>query len=249
MLLRMAILLKRRPRSRPAIAASLVIQHGFEGLRPREECFALIENYANRRFTEDTMRVARGLPPKVRPTDDVSLAVPLDPSGQDEKKEISDQLRCVADCVLQDCLQKVKNVLTKGMFRYVKLPAQHPTRMTRDEMWQALVDQELLLPAQATGKFKESVLPRVIPPKPLGSVVFFQSGSEDTYPEVHDHATLWKYGVGCAHSEANAMLVISFLDAETAAKKAHDGPRLGPRSGESILEGPGQLQHLREKLL
>ena len=112
-------------------------------------CRRMIEDLASQPLTEDSMREACGLPPRHRSREpEPALAVPIDPSSQDEEKELIQKLRNVAAAIQEYCFQTNRNPMTKGMWKYVKLPAtaNHPARLDREMMWNALLDRKFFLP-------------------------------------------------------------------------------------------------------
>ncbi|CAE7704017.1 unnamed protein product, partial [Symbiodinium necroappetens] len=235
-------------RSGPAVAAALRVQHGFETLHSRQQCVDKIENYANQPFTEDRVRSACGLPKKVRSGEsDAHLRVPVDPPSQedDEDKKTSEVefLSPIAELVKSHCLQNSKSVMTKTMFvGYLRLPPEHPKELSKDAIWQKLLDHRLLIPAKDTAKYKDSVIPFIACTNSLGGIVNLAVASDTTeHREVHDISALMNYAHGCGDREANAALVIAYLDSQINSGK-------GVGKGHKLPEALEKMKDLRSKL-
>ncbi|CAE7796366.1 unnamed protein product [Symbiodinium sp. CCMP2592] len=235
-------------RSGPAVAAALRIQHGFETLHTRQHCVDKIENYANQPFTEDRIRSACGLPKKVRSGESAAqLRLPVDPSSQededDNKKSEVDSFSPIGELIKSHCLQSGKTVMTKTMFvGYLRMPAGHPKELSKDAIWQKLLEHRLLLPAKDTAKYKDSAIPFIACTKSLGGIVSVDVAEDTTeHREVHDVSALLKYAHGCEDREANAALVIAYLDSQINSGK-------GVGKGNKLPEALEKLKSLRSKL-
>lgn len=244
--------LKQFLRSPASIAAALLIQHGFEEITTRDQCVALIENYAAEPLTEDCVREACGLKRKVRSGEkkSVQFHIPLDASSQDSQEggvpPLVKQLTNVALTIRDECLARMKCVLTKGMFAYVKLPAEHPCHMDRDTMWKALLEHSLLIPGVDHGKFKDGCLPRMEATGILREIVPVGVLKVETeHVEIHDLGAVQRYATGCEDREANSMLLIACMDKmlQSDAKK-----RGRKAAADKDTEWREQLTHARNKL-
>ena len=92
--------LKAFLKSPPCVAAALRLQHAFEISHGPHDCRQMIEDLASQPLTEDSMREACGLPPRHRSSEpEPALAVPVDPSSQDEEKELTQKLKNVAAAI------------------------------------------------------------------------------------------------------------------------------------------------------
>ena len=158
------------------MAAALRLQHAFEISHGPHDCRQMIEDLASQPLTEDSMREACGLPPRHRSSEpEPALAVPVDPSSQDEEKELTQKLKNVAAAIQEYCLQTNRNPMTKGMWKYVKLPSNHPTNLDREMMWKALLERNFLLPViEKSDKYKDAVIPFIDVGRPLSEVVPLQ---------------------------------------------------------------------------
>ena len=183
----------------------------------RHYCVSVIEAYASRPLTVDRMRAACGLDKKIRSgeAEKERLYVPIDvPSQEDGQAEEEQSLKTVAAAIRDECLNKNKTVLTKGMFSYMKLPPEHPKHMDRDTIWAELVKKTYIIPGQAIGKFKDGALSAFMSDGKLASVIDIKPVDIDvTYPEVHEIGNLRIYAGQCADREANALILIAYYDA------------------------------------
>ncbi|CAE6926624.1 ABCB1 [Symbiodinium sp. CCMP2592] len=240
--------LKSFLRSGPCIAAALRIQHAFESRHGREACHNMIEEQATRPLTEDKMRQACGLQPKVRSGQACVLAVPVDPTSQDDNEDLKDQWNGIRHAVINHCLKEGKCVLTKGMFKYVKLPADHPVSMDADAMWKKLLSDGLLIQGQADGKWKDGALPCVGKYEQLKKVCDLTPVTDETrHIEEHKKQALSKYATDHPARESNVLLLIAYMDAEmkTSKKKGNNASR---KATPSSLDGVGKLVRHRAKL-
>ena len=156
------------------------------------------------------------------------------------------QLTNVALTIRDDCLTRMKCVLTTGMFAYVKLPAEHPCQMDRDTMWKALQEHSLLIPGVNHGKFKDGCLPRMEATGILREIVPIDVLKVVTeHVEIHDLGAVQRYATGCEDREANSMLLIACMDKmlQSDAKK-----RGRKAAADKDTEWKEQLTHARNKL-
>ncbi|CAE7406374.1 ABCB1, partial [Symbiodinium pilosum] len=179
-------------KSGPCIAAALLLQHAFEAQHSRQECRQLIEDYAAKPLTEDMMRKACGLSPRCRSdetnTNAETLQIPVETTSQQERDDLQKKLANVRDVIVKDCLAKQKSLFTKGMTRYLSLPVDHPTTMTREAMYDALVQHGFLVMARnVSAKYKGSSFPRLDLKYKLGDLVPLKASSPvATHHEIHD---------------------------------------------------------------
>ena len=223
--------LKAFLKSPPCVAAALRLQHAFEISHGPHDCRQMIEDLASQPLTEDSMREACGLPPRHRSSEpEPALAVPVDPSSQDEEKELTQKLKNVAAAIQEYCLQTNRNPMTKGMWKYVKLPSNHPTNLDREMMWKALLERNFLLPViEKSDKYKDAVIPFIDVGRPLSEVVPLQiDTNECLHQEVHDVEAARKYIQGNSGREANVATVIKYLGA--VAKHLRKPGRAGKQS-------------------
>ena len=236
--------LKKFLSSGPCVAAALRLQHGFEVQHSRETCKDLIEAYATQPLTEDAMREACGLPRKRRSGPDGELTIPVDSSSQESKNDTDQKFVNVAEAIRDECLQKGKTIFTKGMFKYLKLPTEHPSDMTRDAMWEELLSRKLVMAANLdNSKYKDGVMPFIQVPTKLTTIVDTKPGSDVTHSEVHDMSSLLKYATGCPEREANVCQVLEYLDKSVARLK-----KRGKQSAAAI-EKMAILEKTKKKLV
>ena len=241
--------LKAFLKSPPCVAAALRLQHAFETSHGPHDCRQMIEDLASQPLTEDSMREACGLPPRHRSSEpEPALAVPIDPSSQDEEKEMIQKLRNVAAAAIQEyCLQTSRNPMTKGMWKYVKLPADHPTNLDREMMWNAMLERKLLLPViEKSEKYKDAVIPCIDVGGPLSQFVPLQIDTGDClHQEVHDVEAARKYIQGNGDREANVATIIKYLGAVT--KHLRKPGRAGKQSA-ARNEEIASLEKLSKKM-
>ena len=209
----------------------------------------MIEDYAAKPLTEDMMRKACGLPARCRSEEKGSqlenLQLPLDSTSQQERDALSRQLANVREAIVKECLAKHKSVFTKGMTRYLALPADHPATMSREDMYDALVQQEFLMKAHGfTGKQKDSSLPRLelkykleqlVPLKATEAVV--------THREIHDLQAARKYIQGNSDREANVACMLQYFQEKKKALR-----RKGA-AGSHTAETSEKIAHFEKLIL
>ena len=85
------------------------------------------------------------------------------------------------------------------MFKYLKLPAEHPAAMDRETMRKALFDEGLLLPGSAADvETRDNAVPTIRVGPPIFELLPFAAGLPvATYTEVHDTVAVKKYVAGC----------------------------------------------------
>ena len=212
-------------KSGPCIAAALLLQHAFEVQHSRQECRQLIEDYAAKPLTEDMMRKACGLPPRCRSdetnTNAGTLQIPVETTSQQERDDLQKKLANVQDVIVKDCLAKQKSLFTKGMTRYLSLPVDHPTTMTREAMYDALVQHGFLVMARnVSAKYKGSSFPRLDLKYKLGDLVPLKASSPvATHHEIHDLEAVRRYVRGNPDREANVACVLQYLQEKTKTLK------------------------------
>ena len=212
-------------RSGPCVAAALLLQHAFEVQYSRQECRQLIEDYAAKPLTEDMMRKACGLPPRCRSDEKISnaetLQIPVETTSQQERDALQQKLANVRDVIVKDCLAKQKSLFTKGMIKYLSLPVDHPTTMTREAMCEALVQHGFLVMAHnVSAKYKDSSFPRLDLKYKLGDLVSVKASNPvSTHHEIHDLEAARKYIRGNPDREANVACVLQYLQEKTRTLK------------------------------
>ena len=207
-------------RSGPCVAAARGLQHAFEIKHSRDECRKLIEDYAAKPLTEDMMRKACGLPARCRseePQANVNLQLPVESTSQQERDALLKKLANVQKAIVDHCMEKQKSVFTKGMMRYLTLPTDHPKDMTRDSMFEALLRNELLMPASGLSKkYKDSSFPWLAMKKRLADIVSVRARNVTaTYSEVHDLEAARKYIQDNADREANVACMLQYFQERT----------------------------------
>ena len=242
--------LKEFLRSGPCIAAALQIQHAFETLYSAAECLDLIEAYANKPLTEDLMREACGLAPKKRSEiiNDDLLQIPVDTTSQELMKEKLVLLKNVANAVRDFCLSKGKGVFTAGMFKYLKLPLEHPADMSREDMWKALLSEGFLLQAgEDHAQLKDAVLPAIKLDKKLFDVFpeLEVLPADTVHNEMHDKHSLMNYISSCPDRESNVCTVLSYLEAGLKKLKKRGRGKAPPEISEKIKETEERLRKLQ----
>ena len=212
-------------RSGPCILAALRLQHAFELQHSREKCRQMIEDYAARPLTEDMMRHACGLPARCRSGEKDSqaenLQLPLDSTSQQERDELKRQLANVRDTIVQECLAKEKSIYTKGMMKYLVLPADHPKTMSKTSMYDELVQQGFLLLAHGvSAKYKDGTVPRLDLKYKLEELVPLRATEAVvTHREVHDLQAARNYMQGNSDREANVACMLQYLQEKHKALK------------------------------
>ena len=240
--------LKEFLRSGPCVAAALKTQHGFEVMHSRLQCAQMIEDYAAKPFTEDRIRAACGLPKRVRSADcNLHLQVPLDAPSQDDETEKTekDGLKAVALAIEQECIERQRCVLTKGMFTYLALPPEHPQQLDQDTIWSKLLEERLLIPSRPVGKFKDGAIPAILSAHKLSSIIDIDVPATETrHTELHDYARLHRYAKASADREANALLLVASWDAQIK----DDKPKGSGKSKQSVVRNLEKLKAKRNKL-
>ena len=148
-------------RSSPCIGAALRLQPGFELKHNinKSECAMLIERYASQPVTEDALLAACSLPPKHRSARGDDLVLPVDLASQDLAEEACAKLQNVADAIRDECLNKSRLCITKKSFlSCLKLPAQHPSDMTREQIWDELLKHKMIIAVS------DAAMPAIHPP-------------------------------------------------------------------------------------
>ena len=239
--------LKMFLKSSVCILAALRLQHAFETLHSRDQCYQIIEDYATQPFTEDMMREACSLPAKKRSNlQEPHLQIPIDPPSQDKEGDLHDALWSVADAIRGECLAKGKSVFTKGMFKYLKLPPEHPSKMDRDTMWTEMLARKVILKGEDDNRFKDGVVPGVRVKKPILDILPLAAGQPDVvYTEIHDKAALQGYVSNCPGREANVATMLAYIEA--SVKELRTAGRRGkqpPATAEKIAN----LETLESKI-
>ena len=246
--------LKEFLRSSPAVLASLRLQHAFEVDNSRAHCRDMIEQYASGSFTEDCMREACNLRVQKRSSETKkTLQVPVDESSQEadaKQKELLQQLRNVASAIRDHCLDKNKTMITKGMWKYVKLPSDHPKNLDRDSLWEALLTEKMILRADVkSNKYKDSAFPAVTLTKGLRDVISVKALASDVHhQELQNIRAAKRYAHGNADREANVACIIQFLNLKT--KQMRSAGRRGKQSttaSEKIREAESLSKKLSER--
>ena len=229
-------------RSGPGIGAALRLQHGFELKHNKSECAMLIEHYASQPLTEDALRAARSLPPKHRSARGDDLIMPVDPASQDLAEEARVKLQNVADAIRDECLNKSRLCITKKSFlSYLKLPAQHPSDMTREQIWDELLKHKMIIAVS------DAAMPAIHPPTKLETLFAVKppdAKPEIVYEELHDIPGLIRYAKGCADREANACQTITYLDKCLVTLKRKGSGKLSAALAKTIED----LTSVREKM-
>ncbi|CAE7904128.1 unnamed protein product [Symbiodinium sp. KB8] len=136
---------------------------------------------------EDAMREACGLQPRQR-SDQVhaDINVPADKSSQDERDHLHEQLKNVLPAIMEHCLEKSKSFITKGMWKYIKLPPDHPSHMG---LWDALLRHNLLCKLeQKNDEYKDAAMPIISFDAAFRQLMPIQADSPQiTHEEVHVH--------------------------------------------------------------
>ena len=207
------------------MAASLRLQHAFESTHGAQACRDLIEAYAAKPLTEDAMREACGLPPRQR-SDQVhaNMNLPVDKSSQDERDHLHEQLKNLLPAIMEHCLEKCKCFkITKGMWKYVKLPPDHPSHLDRDPIWDALLHHNLLRKVeQRNDRYKDAAMPVISFDAAFRRLVPTQANSwQITHEEVHDLEAARKYIIGNGDRESNVATVLQHLDLVGKSLKHH----------------------------
>ena len=136
-------------KSGPAIAAGLVVQHGFELGHSREACLAKIDNWAvlgkDEGLTESVMREACGLRPRPASAGrlkDHAISVLAGNPSQDSGNAASqgnDSWSQLLSHLIDHCLKHNKDGVTTTVFKYLPLPPTLALKGSKDELWAQLI--------------------------------------------------------------------------------------------------------------
>jgi len=112
--------------SGPASAAGLRFQPGFEAVNSRDACYARIEAWAalggDGGLTEDSMRIACGLPLRDRREEQAAGVALLPPDSQpDAVDEYKKGLETVLQTVIKKLITDGRDSITQKMFNFVWL--------------------------------------------------------------------------------------------------------------------------------
>jgi len=239
-------------RSGPCVAAAIRLQHGFECDHGRQECIDLIESYVVRGgdcgLTEDAMRQACGLRPCNRQNDDaVDMPPALRELSSQEGKDggaIDDGLHLVFRSAMDSCLEEGRDFSTKGVFLRRALPEGSPN-ISREQLWTELTNRGFMQKAgRASGKAKDCIMPVIKTKKRMEELYNLQcEDTSITYTETHNVGRLRRYLHGHPDRECNVLLLISFLDAVTNAKRKKGKPTEQDRLRvEDMLHRAGKLR-------
>ena len=240
--------LKSFLKSEPCIAAALRLQHAFEISESAETCRSMIETYAAQPLTEDRMREACGLKPRKRSEEPhPNLHVPVDPESQDERDVFLDKLKNVLLSVQEYCLDNKKFVITKGMWKYFKLPANHPTELDKDKIWDALLQHKLMIQLDVKSeKYKDAAMPCVLVNKRLDELIAMSAECKvPIHQEIHDLEAVRKYAFGNADRETNVCTLLEHCDLCVKAIQ-HTGKTGKPDAAR--LEKKAQYERLIKKI-
>ena len=211
--------------SGPAIAASLVLQHGFEMKFGREQCLSLIENYAglggDAGLTEDKMRAACSLQARARTE---TIAPGLLPEADSEHGEnLRAQCASVQKSIIDYCWQKGIFACTKSMFiNHVKLPADAPN-LDRETMWSKLLESGLLQALSRRGKGKDHAIPLVVEPAEILLLFPLKERRQlpFSFPELWHLGQVKAYATSHGSRENNVVVLSACVDALTSRQSKH----------------------------
>ena len=106
--------------------------------------------------------------------------------------------------------------ITKGMWKYVKLPPDHPSHLDRNDIWDALLRHNLLCKVESNNnKYKDAAMP----------VISFDAAFRQ---EVHDLEAARQYIIGNGDRESNVATLLQHLDLLGRSVKHH-----GKQTGRS----------------
>ena len=169
------------------------------------------------------MREACGLQPRQR-SDQVhaDINVPADKSSQDERDHLHEQLKNVLPAIMEHCLEKSKSFITKGMWKYIKLPPDHPSHMG---LWDALLRHNLLCKLeQKNDEYKDAAMPIISFDAAFRQLMPIQADSPQiTHEEVHVHdlEAARQNIIGNGDRESNVATVLPHLDLLGKSVKHH----------------------------
>lgn len=217
-------------RSGPAIAAAMIIQHGFELRHGKKDCEDLIEQWVLEKdggITEAEMRTACGLEAKPNNRSDNSTPamallaqasavhpIPTQVGTQDRDThgEPSDPFLQVLDGIISRMLRDNLSTTSPVPFKQVTLP-NTLFRADKDEVWRHLVDKHLLIPGKIGDRGKLMFTPFIRTRKALQEVIPLCADlSNLSFQELLDVQALATLTSRTPQREANIQLLLDHLD-------------------------------------
>ena len=148
----------------------------------------------------------------------------------------------IADAIRDECLNKSRLCITKKSFlSYLKLPAQHPIDMTREQIWDELLKHKLFIAVS------DAAMPAIHPPTELETLFAVKppdAKPEIVYKHLRDIPGLIRYAKGSADREANASQTITYLDKCLVTLKRKGSGKLSAALAKTIED----LASVREKM-
>ena len=178
------------------------------------------------------------------------MNLPVDKSSQDERDHLHEQLKNLLPAIMEHCLEKCKCFkITKGMWKYVKLPPDHPSHLDRGAIWDALLHHNLLRKVeQRNDRYKDAAMPVISFDAPFRRLVPTQADSwQITHEEVHDLEAARKYIIGNGDRESNVATVLQHLELVGKSLKHHG--KKGRQEGElreKIQESESKVKKVTE---
>ena len=217
-------------RSGPAIAAAMLIQHGFELRHCKQDCENLIEQWVLEKdggLTEAEMRVACGLEAKptnrsentapglallAQATTGPSTPTQVGTKGGDTDGPSSDPLLQVLDAIVLKMLKENISTTTPLAFKHVALP-NTIHRADKDDIWCQLVDKHLLIQGKIRDSGKPVFTPFIRTRKSLQEVIPLCADlSNLSFQESLDVQELATLTSRTPDREANVQILLDHLD-------------------------------------
>ena len=133
--------------------------------------------------------------------------------------------------------------MTKTMFvGYLRLPPEHPKELSKDAIGKSFWIIDFLFPPKTLPNTRTPLYLSWHAQNLWGGIVNLAVASDTTeHREVHDISALMNYAHGCGDREANAALVIAYLDSQINSGK-------GVGKGHKLPEALEKMKDLRSKL-
>ena len=240
-------------RSAVAVAAGLMLQHGFESLHNEEACRDVINEYVLRGgdggLTEKHMRQACGLPPVAEVSPEGGhIAMPAGVSfgsqedvRTDGEKEPMEVLR---KALIEQMLEKDIDSISLTVFARLPLPLGVPAGK-RSDLWERLEHSPAWIAAPTKGAQKKALFPRIRTEQPYERLVGAPGAPTlTTFQEMYDADALTRYASGCRFRKDNVATMC-----EAFANCREEGARRGgARKKDDVTSMATRLETLAKKL-
>ena len=234
--------LKRFLTSKPAALAGLRLQHGFEMKHSKSDCEAMIENYAalggDGGLTEDTLRLACGLPVRSR-REDITAGIPVfkESSSQDGAGLPDSDLRIVYVALMEDMLAKGRDFMSFFQFKHFTLPHGSPN-LDRESLWKRLKESSLCSAIEDKGKLKNCLVPCIRSKNPLRSLIsLLPRAALPSLQESYDRSGLKRYLHGHASRSLNVSVLLEALTSLLPKRTSRGRPQSAELQRQGRIEG------------